>query len=447
MKDLEGQWFMNILLRAVGPERAQTAREAFFAPPSVSIRVNPSKVSDAEAFVREHFSESAEAVPWNSQGYILSSRPRFTLDPLFHAGCYYVQDSSAMAVGSIFRKILDRHDCGRPLRVLDLCAAPGGKTTDMAASLRQARGDGFILVANEVMRSRAGILADNVALWGDPNVVVTSQDPKAFGRMEGFFDIIVADVPCSGEGMFRKDRKAVEDWSEDAVSLCAARQKRILADVWPSLRKGGTLVYSTCTFEEAENDANMEWAATELGAEVIDCEYSSLPGAILSRTGAMLVPGFVKGEGQFVAALEKTSGAGSMTLGKHAGKETSRGDIERIVPDAIACEVKALETLHPIQTCVLKGVRKGKDFVPSADLALSICLRESDFPRAELDLKDALKFLRRDSIFIKDAPEGYVVVCFEGHPLGFVKNLGSRCNNLHPQGRRIRTEAVRAEDA
>ena len=198
------------------------------------------------------------------------------MDPLFHAGCYYVQDSSAMVVGHMVREFLDRFDgLGRPVRVLDLCAAPGGKTTDLAASLRERFGDGFLLVANEVMRNRASILCDNVAVWGDPNVVVTSCDPKAFERLEGFFDIVVTDVPCSGEGMFRKDPKAVEDWSPDAVSLCSARQKRILADVWPSLRQGGLLVYSTCTFEEAENDANVGWAASELGAEVLEYAYWS----------------------------------------------------------------------------------------------------------------------------------------------------------------------------
>lgn len=179
------------------------------------------------------------------------------------------------------------------------------KSTDLAASLRQAFGDDFLLVSNEVMRSRVSVLADNIALWGDPNVVVTSVDPKAFARLEGFFDIIVTDVPCSGEGMFRKDAKAVEDWSENVVTLCSARQKRILADVWPALRRGGSLIYSTCTFEDAENDAVMEWTADELGGTVHEYDYSSLEGVIPTKTGGLLVPGFVKGEGQFVSALIK----------------------------------------------------------------------------------------------------------------------------------------------
>ncbi|MBP5625824.1 MAG: RsmB/NOP family class I SAM-dependent RNA methyltransferase, partial [Bacteroidales bacterium] len=160
----------------------------------------------------------------------------------------------------------------RPIRVLDLCAAPGGKTTDLAASLREAYGDGFVLVANEVMKARVGVLDDNVARWGDPNVVVTSVDPAAFARLEGYFDIIVADVPCSGEGMFRKDPRAREEWSPAVVELCAARQKRILADVWPALREGGWLLYSTCTYEAAENDENLAWAAAELGGKILEPE-------------------------------------------------------------------------------------------------------------------------------------------------------------------------------
>ena len=275
------------------------------------------------------------------------------MDPLFHAGCYYVQDSSAMVVGHMVREFLDRFDgLGRPVRVLDLCAAPGGKTTDLAASLRERFGDGFLLVANEVMRNRASILCDNVAVWGDPNVVVTSCDPKAFERLEGFFDIVVTDVPCSGEGMFR--------------------------------------------------------------AEVLEYGYSSLPGVIPTRTGGLLVPGFVQGEGQFVSVLEKTAPTGSVRQG--------------------------IEILRPLRNGLEKGTVKGKDLVPSADWALSIFPPTDIYPAVDLDLGMALKFLHRDGIFIEGQPEGYLIVRFEGHPLGFVKNIGKRWNSLHPQNRRIRID-------
>ena len=438
MQGIEDRVLMDILSRAVGPGKAPLAFAAFSLPSSVSIRINPFKIhydsirteSSEVSGVAPRRTEDSEAsewpqsskrgiegseVPWNKYGRMLRERPRFVMDPLFHAGCYYVQDSSAMVVGHVVREHLDRFvGLGRPVRVLDLCAAPGGKTTDLAASLRERFGGDFLLVANEVMRSRASVLSDNVAIWGDPNVTVTSCDPKAFSRLEGFFDIIVADVPCSGEGMFRKDPKAVEDWSGEAVTLCAARQKRILADVWPALRRDGLLVYSTCTFEEAENDANVGWVAAELGAEVLPYDYSALPGVIPTRTGGLLVPGFVRGEGQFVSALVKTAPSGSSRLGP--------------------------EILRPLRQGLEKGTFKGKDFVPSPDWALSIFPPIGEYPAVELDRETALRFLHRDGIFIEGQPEGYLVVCYEGHPLGFVKNIGRRWNNLHPQNRRIRID-------
>ncbi len=405
MQGLDDRVLMDILERAVGHDKAGLSFDAFSQSPSVSIRYNPYKLPSPEG----------NDVPWNKYGVILRERPRFVMDPLFHAGCYYVQDSSAMIVGHMVREHLDWFEgLGRPVRVLDLCAAPGGKATDLAASLRDRFGDGFLLVANEVMRARASVLSDNVAVWGDPNVTVTSCDPKSFSRLEGFFDIIVADVPCSGEGMFRKDPKAVEDWSEEAVALCASRQKRILADAWPSLREGGILIYSTCTFEEAENDSNVEWTAKELGAEPTAYDYSKLPGVIPTRNGGLLMPGFVPGEGQYVSVLEKTAESGSTRLGP--------------------------EVLHTLRSGLVKGTTKGKDLVPSADWAVSIFPPTDIYPTVELDRETALKFLHRDGIFIEGQPEGFLLVCFEGHPLGFVKNIGRRWNNLHPQNRRIRID-------
>ncbi len=444
MRELDDICLRGILVRAIGQDRAGIAVEAFHQPASVSVRLNPFKVHEPEVFVKEHFGEDVQRIPWSPYGFMLGERPRFTLDPLFHCGCYYVQDSSAMVIGSIFRDMLPKNgDCFGPARVLDLCAAPGGKSTDLAASLRSAFGDDFLLVSNEVMRSRASVLADNMALWGDPNVVVTSVDPKAFAKLEGFFDIIVTDVPCSGEGMFRKDAKAVEDWSDNVVNLCSARQKRILADVWPALRRGGILIYSTCTFEEAENDAVMEWAAGELGGDIHEYDYSSLEGVIPTRTGGLLVPGFVKGEGQFVSALVKNTGvSGFRFSGKPAVGATERrkGNMLIHIPESISREIAVLDLLRPVLAGVAKGELKGLDLVPSADWALSLALPDEAYPVADLDRETALKFLHRDCIFLKDAPKGFVLVRFEGHPLGFVKNLGTRCNNLHPQGRKIKMD-------
>lgn len=412
------QAFLSSLGRILGSEDAAKAVEAMAGEPSVSVRLNPFKQPQGSPLP---ILEGSSVVPWSPHGHILVKRPVFTLHPLFHAGVYYVQDSSAMFAGWAFRSLLERFP-ERPLRVLDLCAAPGGKTTDLAASLREACGGEFLLVSNEVMRQRAAVLSDNVAVWGDPNVVVTSVDPAAFAAFPGFFDIIVADVPCSGEGMFRKDAKAVEDWSPETVDLCAARQKRILADVWPALRQGGALLYSTCTFEEAENDRNLAWAAEELGGEIIPPENPF--GIRTTLHGHLLVPGEVPGEGQWVGALVKRTGPSGGVL------------------TSLDSSVEALKRLRPLRAGVVEGTFKGKDFVPDPDWAMSIFFDRTRYPEAPVDKQTALHFLHRDTIVLDDAPTGYNVITYRGVPLGFVKNLGRRCNNLHPQSRRIRMDIV-----
>ena len=444
---------------AIGHENALVAFSAFDKPASTAVRYNPFKACQKM---------DGKAVMWADHGLILQQRPVFTLDPLFHAGAYYVQDSSSMFVGYAFRKMLEQvqKPVGRPLRVLDLCAAPGGKTTDLAASLRESLGNGFLLVANEVMKARVGILADNVALWGDPNVVVTSDDPVAFGALPGFFDVIVTDVPCSGEGMFRKDEEAVQQWSEDNVSLCEARQRRILADVWPSLREGGVLVYSTCTFNRRENDGNVDWIASELGAEILtsDDVLGGMPGVLKTERGYSLVPGHVEGEGQYCAALRKTGAdvvADAPVRMKKAPRQVktapipdglqrlmnvpvvfrTKGETITAVPENIASDVaRAEDALHVVAAGCAVGVVKGKDLVPDADLSLSLMLAEDAFPSVELARQEALAFLHRDAQVFPDSPRGYLLLRHEGLALGFVKNLGNRSNSLHPQSRRIRMD-------
>ena len=452
--------FRTYLEEAIGHENALVAFSAFEQDASVSVRYNPFKAKDIT---------DATSVRWNAYGRLLSQRPVFTLDPLFHAGVYYVQDSSSMFVGHAFREIMKSRTApvGRPLRVLDLCAAPGGKTTDLAASLREMYGDAFLLVSNEVMKARVGILADNVALWGDPNVVVTSDDPKAFASLPGFFDVIVADVPCSGEGMFRKDEEAQRQWSVDNVALCESRQRRIIADVWPALAPGGVMIYSTCTFNRYENDGNVAWIEEELGAECLTEEdiLNAEGGVIKTGKGYSLVPGFVPGEGQYCSALVKTSdvdfSSGLSLSSKKRGttqnlqkisipaglekyfavsvRFRTKADLVTAVPELIAGDVSMLEgSLHVIMAGCAAGMVKGKDFVPNADLALSLILSEEAFPVADVDLDTALAFLHRDAVTLRDCEKGFIMLRYEGANLGFVKNIGNRCNNLHPQGRRIR---------
>lgn len=454
-----GDTFRKYMEEAIGRDNALVAFSAFDAPASVSVRLNPFKPSTGV---------EGEPVLWAEHGRKLPQRPVFTLDPLFHAGAYYVQDSSSMFVGHAFRKLLSqvRKPEGRPLRVLDLCAAPGGKSTDLAASLREAFGDDFILVSNEVMKARAGILAANVAIWGDPNVAVTSDDPSAFPALAGYFDVILADVPCSGEGMFRKDEEAVRQWSEDNVALCQARQRRILADVWPSLAQGGVFIYSTCTFNRYENDLNVLWASEELGAECMFAEdvLGGMPGVIRTEVGYSLVPGHVDGEGQYCSALRKNSEVEYREVKGRTPRQTKttreqpvpkgldalltrkvvlrqKGETIIGVPENIYQDVAVLEqSLHVIAAGCALGSVKGKNFIPDADLALSVILSPDAYPAVDVDREKALAYLHRDAVTFPDAPLGYLLVRYMGQPLGFVKNLGNRCNSLHPQSRRIRMD-------
>jgi len=436
--------FEEYLVSSVGPERARVVTDALSGDPSVSVRLNPSKKVDG-------LFEDGKGIPWNNHARILPSRPSFTLDPLFHGGAYYVQDTSAMFPVHLMREFLPK-DEDTP-RVLDLCAAPGGKSTDIASSLRELYGEGFLLVSNEVVRQRAASLCDNIARWGDPCCVVTSCDPKAFSSLEGFFDVIVADVPCSGEGMFRKDSEAVAQWSEDNVSLCAQRARRIASDAWGSLRRGGLLIFSTCTFNRLENDDNLLWIAENLGGEILS--LGSIPdGVFRTDAGYSLLPGYVPGEGQWAGAIRKTSGVSRQILPKARQSSVKapsqirnmvkgnvdyylEGDLYLAVPSHLQREISSLDRLHPLMKGVALGRVKGKDFVPHADLALSTILCEGAFQKADLPLGTTLAYLHMDPIVLKDSEKGYVLVSYRGLPLGFVKNIGNRTNTLLPKGRRI----------
>jgi len=369
--------FISLLRESAGEKYAEITLEALTKEPSTSVRLNPSKLKECPF-------DGAERIPWSPYGYILKERPVFTLDPLFHAGAYYVQESSAMMVGELFRQVTK--DIEGHLNVLDLCAAPGGKTTDIAASLRERLGDNFSLIANEPVKNRYSILKGNVETWGDKRVGVVSKDPSAFGS-EPMFDVIVTDVPCSGEGMFRKDPRALQEWAPDLPSFCAARSRRILADIWPTLREGGILIYSTCTFNHLENDDTVEWTARELGADVIGPE--ELPPSIRTKNGFLMLPGLVPGEGQYAAALRK-HGEGAV--------------LRRFPVNAV---------------------------IDSAE----------DGPMVNVDRATALKYLHGDAIKLPDdAPRGPVTISFQGLSLGPAKNLGTRCNNLYPKGKRIKMD-------
>lgn len=417
--------------------------------PSVSIRINRGKGLPAPA--------ACEPVPWAGRGWYLRERPSFTLDPAFHQGRYYVQEASSMVVGEIVSRLVAGSDA--PLRYLDACAAPGGKTTAVIDALPA----GSLVVANEYVARRASILVENLTKWGSPDTVVSRGDTRRFGKLKEVFDIVGVDAPCSGEGMFRKDEEAVSQWSPGLVSECADRQREILGNVWPSLRAGGYLIYSTCTFNRRENEEMVDWLVDELGAESVDMllpeEWGIAAGIDSPHHCYRFLPHRLKGEGLFVAVMRKPGGDGpcrlkpakppklDKTLASLAnwihdgGDRVIESDGDSVIAYARhhADAVAALrQSLDVVSTGVKIAEVKGRDFVPTQSLAMSLAFNRAAFPAVDVDAGMALTYLRRESVTLPDGtPKGYVLLTYEGGPLGFVKNLGNRSNNLYPAAWRI----------
>lgn len=516
--------FIEQTRQLMGEAECNALCRALQADEPVSIRTNTGKNAPAPP--------QAHPVPWTDNGFYLNRRPAFTFDPLFHAGFYYVQEAASMFIAQAVRRYVNR-----PVVMLDLCAAPGGKSTLVRNCLPQ----GSLLVANEVMRARSQVLAENLIKWGNPEVIVTNNDPADFSRLEERFDVILTDVPCSGEGMFRKDDRAISEWSSEGVELCWKRQRRIVADIWPCLKQGGILIYSTCTFNREENEDNVAWIASTLGAEVLPVDTETEWGITGNLTGEdfpvyRFLPHHTSGEGLFVAVLRKKpdSEAGNFCFtrenthreeadGCHAGNggewfadgispsgdseeekpasvysrrtiaETIYTDAERRgrkaegfrkggkgkamqkgskvsgvsfpketeawiqhagnfsfrMEDTLAIAIPAdyagfydelKESLRILHAGITLAELKGKDWMPSHTLAMSTVLCKDAFPQTDLTLAQALSYLRREAIILDSSvPKGYVLVTYRHVPLGFVKNLGNRANNLYPQEWRIRS--------
>ena len=431
---------------------------AIATPEPVSIRLNRPKVSTSPAL---------DPVAWCNDGYYLNRRPTFTFDPLFHSGAYYVQEASSMFLAQAAEQLLSA-----PVKALDLCAAPGGKSTLLLSLLPSDS----LLVANEVIKSRAQVLNDNIKKWGNPNAVVTNRDPSHFARLEGYFDFILADVPCSGEGMFRKDADAIAEWSAANVGLCTARQQRIIKEVWPALKPGGLLVYSTCTYNTKENEDNIDWICRELDAETVELATEkswNISGALKGRHHCYrFFPHRVRGEGFFLSVLRKSSSAFEKVKAApsaKAAKERGKGSLsfphrhwlhesDRFVFEVTEQEVtaypKALrddilflnKQLRPLSSGLQVATLKGREWTPSHVLALSPDFTHSAFITAGLNLEEAIRYLRRDTIQLPDGlATGYVLVTYKNIPLGWVKNIGRRSNNLYPQEYRIRSTYTPSE--
>lgn len=472
--------FIDQMTELLGPSEAEALCRALCDTiPVTSIRTNPRK----EATCPE-----GNGVPWCSAGRYLEERPQFTFDPLFHAGAYYVQEASSMFIEQAWHTILAHESSTAeasstpPARgaggvVLDLCAAPGGKSTLWRSLLP----DGSLLVANEPIRQRAQVLAENLTKWGHPDVVVTSTYPEEFAPLGSFFDIIAADVPCSGEGMFRKDEQAREEWSPEAVIACAERQWGIISDVWPALKQGGYLVYSTCTFNAEEDERMVTRICRELGAEVVpiahDPAWNVVEGEnVTNEDGQQVALGYhfyphrTKGEGIYMCLLRKTSEAPTGRSGKKdkkgkKGGKPSGGNVKNgaavadwlagssdfklfrpseehigAVRQSLFDDVLAVtSTVRALTAGILLAEEKGKKLIPQHALAMSTALNADAFPHQELDRDTSLAYLRREAITLPaDCPRGYVIVTYGGLPLGFVNNLGTRANNLYPEQWRIR---------
>lgn len=466
MKELPSD-FLPLMTRHIGGAQAEDLCHALSETgSSVSIRVNPLKWScrDVEGQLA---SWCTDAVPWCPDAFYLQERPAFTFDPLFHAGGYYAQEASSMFLYQALKQYFPLPDTIVPMAVLDLCAAPGGKST----LLRSFLPDHCLLVSNEPIAKRAQVLAENMQKWGHPACMVTRNYPDAFSSCTQVFDLIVADVPCSGEGMFRKDEEAVADWSLQNVDMCARRQRDILTAVWPALKDGGMLVYSTCTFNRFEDEENVMWAARELGAEILPVCHETTWNIVEGNPGYHFFPGRARGEGFYLAVLRKKD-TGDVPLridavsrkggvdkkGKNKGRKTPsvstfdvqewlRGDFTVRTDEALSRAV--VPYLAPLQdklrsmlSVLVDGVHvaelKGKEWQPSHALAMSTFLCRDAFPCVELTYAQALSYLRHECICV-DAPRGYVLVTFRSVPLGFVKNLGTRANNLYPMEWRIRS--------
>ena len=445
--------FKERMCRQLGAEEAEVLFAALEGTSPVAIRLNPAKCGDEGVW------RDGEAIAWSKYGRKLKERPSFTLDTAFHAGAYYVQEAASQFLDYIV-SLEDLH--GK--RVLDMCAAPGGKTTIYSTAV----GLSGLVVANEYVRSRANVLADNVRKWGMGNVLVTNNAPEHIAQFEGWFDMVAVDAPCSGEGMFRKEEVAREDWSEDAVRMCAARQLSIVREAWQSLKDGGLFIYSTCTFNEDEDEGLLQAFIEEQGDVFVPSQRVEIDDAwdiVRGEVGAFqtfrFFPHKTDSEGLFVAVARKSEPTTQRTpkarkkvmqeVDKNSRKELQRwlegadNHSFAMVADMIyayrAEQFKAVQALSESLTAIYSGVAMGQIFKgklkPDWALSQYVALNRGSVATEALDEARALDYLRKKDIAVGDMAEGINLVTHEGRALGFVKRVGARCNNLYPNSLKI----------
>ena len=445
--------FTERMRKQLGAEEAERLFEALDSVSPVAVRLNPAKCGDEGVW------SDGEAIEWSANGRKLKERPSFTLDTAFHAGAYYVQEAASQFIDYV---ISGEELQGK--RVLDMCAAPGGKSTIYSTAV----GIDGLVVANEYVRTRANVLADNVRKWGMGNVLVTNNAPEHIAQFEGWFDLVAVDAPCSGEGMFRKEEVAREDWSEDAVKMCAARQFSIVREAWQSLKEGGLFIYSTCTFNDDEDEGVLESFIDEMG-EVFEpsrkIEVDEKWGVVVGEVGAFqtfrFFPHKTDSEGLFVAVARKAESTTQRTpkarkkvmqeVDKNSRKELSRWLQESdkytyaMVADTIYAyrteQFKAVQTLSEGLTAIYSGVAMGQIFKgklkPDWALSQYVDLERKAVAVVELTEEDALNYLRKRDIAVGDMVDGMNLVTHNGRALGFAKRVGMRCNNLYPNSLKI----------
>jgi len=445
--------FTERMRKQLGAEEAECLFEALDSVSPVAVRLNPAKCGEEGVW------NDGEAIAWSKNGRKLKERPSFTLDTAFHAGAYYVQEAASQFIDHIISG-----EALQGKRVLDMCAAPGGKTTIYSTAV----GVEGLVVANEYVRSRANILADNVRKWGFGNVLVTNNAPEHLAQFEGWFDVVAVDAPCSGEGMFRKEEVARTDWSEEAVKMCAARQMSIVREAWQSLKEGGLFIYSTCTFNEDEDEGVLRAFIEEMG-EVFESsqrvDVDEKWGVVSGEVGAFqtfrFFPHKTDSEGLFVAVARKAEPTAQRTpkARKRVMQEvdkTSRKELMKWlkepdkyafaeVGDAIYAyrteQFKAVQALSENLTAIYSGVAMGQIFKgklkPDWALSQFVGLERKATTVVELSEAEALDYLRKRDIPVGEMGEGINLLTHKGRALGFVKRVGARCNNLYPNSLKI----------
>lgn len=472
--------FITYTSHLLGEPAFQELSKALSNESPVSIRFNPWK------WKPEFLTSPMDAIPWNEGSSYLPTRPAFTFDPLFHAGCYYVQEASSMFLAHILKTVISK-----PCIMLDLCAAPGGKST----LARSVLPDESILVSNEIIRTRAQVLAENMVKWGHPRTIVTQNAPSDFAEIPHLFDVILADVPCSGEGMFRKDPVAISEWSTSNVDTCRKRQRAIVSDIWECLKPGGIFIYSTCTYNALENEENVQWIIKNLGAEIITIPTVpnwGIQGDVmgLSLPVYRFIPSHIRGEGMFMAVLRKPADEAlpeeqqafqglEMPLTVQGEEKRSHTKIQRaqgkgknskttttpIAPcfpwvtqsedyhwESNSDKLNALplqmlpimkllsQHLNILHAGIPIATLKGRDWIPHHALSMSRALNPDALPQYDLSYKDAIAYLRHESVTLgSEVPRGYVLLTYHNIPIGFAKNVGNRANNLYPNEWRIRS--------